>query len=527
MASRSRAALTLIELLVVIAVVGILAGLLLPAIVQSRSAARRTQCGANLKQLAHAVQGFHERMDRLPVYWGSMKGGDGEVFGGWLLHLLPELDQQAAYDQMLPFGTLTGTITASGTTVVTNPGFWQDTFTTVVTGTIPARPPSADYKPERMEIRHAIDNQGTPYPYPVVIPPEGDPGEAEQVISTPVVTGSVWVPASTTTIVTPGVDTRATLFGRLSPEHDNVTSALSLPVLLDMEDSGPLRSNARNLANPLGYENAPLTNYQINAHVLMKFGPRYILDPSGTTVRSGAWAAPATAVNREWAGYFPPPPRAEPGERIGGTWNHLMSGTCGPVGRNFRQVADGLSNTLLFAEAMRQCDAGLVFRHAFLPSGPSGTAVSPRWFNEHAFGILPSLRGAVPSAVPGVLVSGTARADIETFGHTLMFQTQPSMLECNPTRVQAIHGTVLMTAMCDGSVRAIASGVSRREPVGAAACGRVRFGSTRGDFQSRGGQAPRTDGVWDILMVPNDPPENVLSNTGEVGRERGPNDPPL
>jgi hypothetical protein len=380
-----------------------------------------------------------------------------------------------------------------------------------------------------MEIAFAKDALGTSYPYPVILPPEGDPGEAEQVIYTSVSTGSLtWVPASTTTIVTPGVDTRANLFGGLAPEHDNVTSALSLPVLLDMEDSGPLRSNARNLANPSGYENAPLTNYQINAHVLTKFGPRYILDLAGTTLRYGTGTTAATPVNREMAGYFMAPPRAEPGERIGGPWNtHLMSGTCGPVGRNFRQVADGLSNTLLFAEAMRQCDAGLVFRHAFLPSGPSGTAVSPRWFNEHAFGILPSLREAVPSAVPGVLVSGTARAPIETFGHTLMFQTQPSLLECNPTRVQAIHGTVLMTAMCDGSVRAIASGVSRREPVGAAACGRVRFGSTRGDFQSRGGQAPRTDGVWDILMVPNDPPENVLSNTGEVGRERGPNDPPL
>jgi hypothetical protein len=30
-----------------------------------------------------------------------------------------------------------------------------------------------------------------------------------------------------------------------------------------------------------------------------------------------------------------------------------------------------------------------------------------------------------------------------------------------------------------------------------------------------------------MLMVPSDPLGNVLSNTGEIGRERGPADPPL
>ena len=28
------------------------------------------------------------------------------------------------------------------------------------------------------------------------------------------------------------------------------------------------------------------------------------------------------------------------------------------------------------------------------------------------------------------------------------------------------------------------------------------------------------DEIWDMLMVPNDPPGNVLANTGEIGREK-------
>jgi prepilin-type N-terminal cleavage/methylation domain-containing protein/prepilin-type processing-associated H-X9-DG protein len=93
-----RAGFTLIELLVVIGIVAVLIGLLLPAVQRVRSAASRSQCQNNLKQLALACHQHHDTMGALPPGWrtGSTPNAPPK-YSGWTISVLPYVEQSALF----------------------------------------------------------------------------------------------------------------------------------------------------------------------------------------------------------------------------------------------------------------------------------------------------------------------------------------------------------------------------------------------------------------------------------------------
>ncbi len=109
---RRRQGFTLIELLVVISIIGVLVGLLLPAINAAREAGRRTQCLNNQRQVGLGLQGYVNARNNFPnsvTWWNApnYESGDmsnGQARGGsaplhsWVVDILPYIEQIAIYN---------------------------------------------------------------------------------------------------------------------------------------------------------------------------------------------------------------------------------------------------------------------------------------------------------------------------------------------------------------------------------------------------------------------------------------------
>lgn len=100
----ARKGFTLVELLVVIAIIGILIGLLLPAVQSVREAARRMQCSNNMKQMALACHNYATLFkERFPPHCDMIKRGgpfEGYYGNGLFAFLLPYIEQQALHDSI-------------------------------------------------------------------------------------------------------------------------------------------------------------------------------------------------------------------------------------------------------------------------------------------------------------------------------------------------------------------------------------------------------------------------------------------
>ena len=102
---RSCRGFTLLELLVVIAVIGVLVGLLMPAVQSAREAARRTDCSNRVRQLALATQMHHDAYQYFPpARYESRPNADpadqcGFETPTWLARVMPFIEQSALGDK--------------------------------------------------------------------------------------------------------------------------------------------------------------------------------------------------------------------------------------------------------------------------------------------------------------------------------------------------------------------------------------------------------------------------------------------
>ena len=120
------------ELLVVIAIIGVLVGLLLPAVQAAREAARRMSCSNNFKQIGLAMHNYHSTYKQLPrqnggtsnpgtvAWWEGSATTNNEELSA-LVGLTPFMEQQGLWEKITNGGT---EVSRPGVAIPGPLGYW-------------------------------------------------------------------------------------------------------------------------------------------------------------------------------------------------------------------------------------------------------------------------------------------------------------------------------------------------------------------------------------------------------------------
>jgi prepilin-type N-terminal cleavage/methylation domain-containing protein len=443
---RTRHGFTLVELLVVIAIIAILIALLLPAVQKVRESSARVKCANNLKQVALAVHAYHDVIGLYPTYNGVAPAPGGKtvrnatapdttrlVYGSWVVHILPYLEQQGLYDaiksDVTQFGNTGNTVTFAGGPVLTPavPAVYDTTGLTYVPG-VPAIPATYNnYVGSQQWVQRTDGNGYTVSVYEWVPPRTPDAGTGIAAVA------GYWMD--------PATGQRFGANGRVVSPARAATYG----------EGGPPRNDYVGVFDP---ENRRV----IVPSLLCPSDPSVGTDPQAQKgIVYATNARPWSATN-----YL-------------ANWNALTDGkaTVNTGGyqaapQKMLAVRDGLSNTVLASEGYEWCEGR--GRTAFIAwhesSNSGGMNVANR--GVHNFGLTYEL-----SNVQITIDGGSPETVTRQFGMpnpggapdlTFMFQVRPVARAaaqcpagsecCNSMTAQTGHHA-LNVAMADGSIRSL------------------------------------------------------------------------